>query len=118
MQLPEWGKSKCVPDYPLHNIPENKGLDAQWVKSLYSKGEATAYFKSKNELKYIGMPVGGLHTGTVYVGGDGRLWQWQIYNESFEYVQEGIDPKTVKWNDGTELRDIRSRDGAAYVDLL
>ena len=116
VQLPVWGESKFVPDYPLHNIPEDKGLDAQWVKSLYKRGEETAYFKSKNELKYIGMPVGGLHAGTVYVGGDGRLWLWQIYNESFEYVQEGIDPKTVKWNDGTELRDIRSRDGSAYVE--
>ena len=23
VQLPVWGKSKCVPDYPLHNIPED-----------------------------------------------------------------------------------------------
>ena len=116
VQFPVWGKSIFALDYPLHNIPESKGLDPQWVKSLYNRGEETAYYKSKNEFKYIGMPVGGLHAGTVYVGGDGRLWLWQIYNETFEGAQEGIEPKTVNWNDGTEVRKIRARDGSAYIE--
>lgn len=116
VQFPVWGKSIFALDYPLHNISENKGLDPQWVRSLYNRGEETAYFKSKNEFKYIGMPVGGLHAGTVYVGGDGRLWLWQIYNETFEGAQEGIEPKTVNWNDGTEVRKIRARDGSAYIE--
>jgi non-lysosomal glucosylceramidase len=116
VQFPVWSKSIFAGDYPLHNIPENKGLDAQWVRSLYKRGEETAYFKSKNEFKYLGMPVGGLHTGTVYVGGDGRLWLWQIYNETFEGLQEGIEPKTVNWNDGTSVRKIRARDGSAYIE--
>ncbi|MFP5079916.1 GH116 family glycosyl-hydrolase [Pedobacter sp. JCM 36344] len=116
VQFPVWGKSIFALDYPLHNIPESKDLDPQWVKSLYNRGEETTYFKSKNEFKYIGMPVGGLHAGTVYVGGDGRLWLWQIYNETFEGAQEGIEPKTVNWNDGTEVRKIRSRDGSAYIE--
>jgi hypothetical protein len=50
--------------------------------------------KTKNELRYIGMPAGGLHCGTVYLGGDGRLWLWGIYNDD----REGVDPKTVIWN--------------------
>src|SRR5690606_12303437 len=29
---------------------------------------------------------------------------------------EGIDPKTVLWNDGTQVREIRSRDGSAYIE--
>jgi len=116
MQFPSWAKSIFALDYPLHNIPENKGLDAKWVRSLYKRGEETTYFKSKNEFKYIGMPVGGLHAGTVYVGGDGRLWLWQIYNETFEGLQEGIDPKVVGWNDGTFVRKIRARDGSAYIE--
>lgn len=116
LQFPVWGKSIFALDYPLHNIPEDKKIDPSWARSLYQRGEATAYYKQKNEFRYIGMPVGGLHAGTVYVGGDGRLWLWQIYNETFEGSQEGIDPKTVNWNDGTTVRKIRARDGSAYVE--
>lgn len=102
--------------YPVHNIPVNKALDPAWVKSLYLRGEPATYLKTRNELAFIGMPVGGLHAGTVYMGGDGRLWLWQIYNESEEGKNEGIDPKTVLWEDGTTTRKIRSRDGASYVE--
>lgn len=116
LQFPVWGKSIFALDYPLHNIPEDKKIDPSWARSLYQRGKATAYYKQKNEFQYIGMPVGGLHAGTVYVGGDGRLWLWQIYNETFEGAQEGIDPKIVNWNDGTTVRKIRARDGSAYVE--
>ena len=115
-RFPSWAKDIFEQSYPLHNIPVNKDIDPAWIKTLYKRGRTTTYLKSKNELKYIGMPVGGLHAGTVYVGGDGRLWLWQIYNETFEGSHEGIDPKTAMWNDGTTEREIRSRDGAAYVD--
>ena len=93
-------------------IPVNKKLDPAWVKSLFNRGSATVYHASKDELKFIGMPVGGMHTGTLYLGGDGRLWLWDIFNDN----REGIEPKTVPWE--TELhvgKKIRSRDGAAYV---
>ncbi|RFS24999.1 hypothetical protein DVR12_07380 [Chitinophaga silvatica] len=114
--LPVVGKYLLKPQQPGHNIPVDKNLDPQWVQSLYNReSNPTTYFKSKNELKYIGMPVGGLHTGTVYAGGDGRLWLWQIFNESMEGVHEGINPVTVTWNDGKSNRQIRPRDGAAYV---
>lgn len=59
-------------------IPLDKKLDTEWIKSLYKRGTITTYFKSKNELQYIGMPVGGISCGTVYLRGDGRLWLWDI----------------------------------------
>ena len=54
----------------LQTIPSDKKLDAAWVRSLYERGEKQVYRNS--ELKYIGMPVGGIGAGMVYLGGDGR----------------------------------------------
>lgn len=101
-----------VPSPLLHNIPVDKKLDPSWIKSLYHRGFATSYKKSKNELQYIGMPVGGIFTGTVYLGGDGRLWLWDIFNEN----QTGIDPKTIDWDLNLHVgKKVRPQDGSAYV---
>jgi non-lysosomal glucosylceramidase len=95
---------------PIHL---DKKLDPEWVRSLYKRGIVTTYLKSKNELPYIGMPVGGINCGTVYLGGDGRLWLWDIFNKN----QEGIEPKVVEWSVDAQIPmvKIRPRDGACYV---
>jgi uncharacterized protein (DUF608 family) len=59
-------------------VPPDKKLSPEWVKSLFAKGSRTVY--RGDELKKIGMPVGGLCAGQVYLGGDGRLWHWDIFN--------------------------------------
>lgn len=97
---------------PVHNIPADKKLNPEWLKSLYARGKPTMYSKTKNEFRYIGMPVGGLHSGTVYVGGDGRLWLWEIYNSA----EEGVDPKEVVWNNGIRELKLRNRDGANFIE--
>ena len=91
----------------------DKKLDPEWIKSLYKRGAVTTYLKSRNELQYIGMPVGGINCGTVYLGGDGRLWLWDIFNKN----QEGIEPKVVEWSADAQIPPvkIRPRDGAAYI---
>ncbi|MGB0744995.1 MAG: hypothetical protein ACPGSB_10780, partial [Opitutales bacterium] len=53
-------------------VPEDKKLTAAWIRSLFERGEAEWY--AGDELKHIGMPVGGICCGQVYLGGDGRLW--------------------------------------------
>jgi len=59
-------------------IPADKKLDPAWVKSLHQRGEPTVYRGA--ELEKIGMPIGGICAGHLYLGGDGRLWHWDIFN--------------------------------------
>ncbi len=64
----------------LEVIPQDKRLDPAWVRSLYARGEKQTYIG--DDLKYIGMPIGGVGAGCVYLGGDGRLWLWDIFNQN------------------------------------
>lgn len=61
-------------------VPVDKKLSKAWVNSLYDRGLPTIYKGA--ELNYIGMPVGGICAGQVYLGGDGRLWRWDIFNRT------------------------------------
>ena len=61
-------------------VPADKKLDPAWVKSLFERGVPTVYRGA--ELNYIGMPVGGLCAGQLYLGGDGKLWCWDIFNQT------------------------------------
>lgn len=115
-QFPVWGRSIFSWDAAVHNIPIEKGYSKEWIKSLYGRGEKIQYKKSLNELKYIGMPVGGLHSGTVYISGDGRLWLWQVFNTSYDGLNEGVENKVVLWDNGREMQRVRPRDGAAFVE--
>ncbi len=97
-------------------IPADKKLQPDWVKALFEHGAPTSYTKSRGELRYIGMPVGGICCGTLYLGGDGRLWNWDIFNQKIE----GSLPTALRWEDlGINFANtngtLRSRDGARYV---
>jgi hypothetical protein len=60
-------------------VPEDKKLDPAWVKSLFERG-MPEILRGAN-LKYVGMPVGGLCSGQLYLGGDGKLWHWDLFNQ-------------------------------------
>ncbi|MDF2439842.1 MAG: non-lysosomal glucosylceramidase [Abditibacteriota bacterium] len=60
-------------------IPRDKKLDPEWVKSLFTRGTPTVYRGA--HLNSIGMPIGGLCAGQLYLGGDGKLWHWDIFNQ-------------------------------------
>jgi uncharacterized protein (DUF608 family) len=61
-----------------HLVPADKKLTQEWIKSLYLRG--VPEILRGNELRFVGMPVGGIGTGQLYLGGDGRLWHWDIFN--------------------------------------
>ncbi len=62
-----------------HLVPADKKLSPDWVKSLFARGEPEIL--RGDELKFVGMPVGGIGAGHLYLGGDGRLWHWDIFNQ-------------------------------------
>ena len=59
-------------------VPADKKLSPEWLASLTARGEPTV--SRGAELDTIGMPVGGICAGQLYLGGDGRLWHWDIFN--------------------------------------
>lgn len=67
-------------------VPADKKLSPDWVKSLFTRGTPTVYRSS--ELGTIGMPIGGICSGHVYLGGDGTLWHWDIFNR---HIGTGAD---------------------------
>jgi len=60
-------------------VPSDKKLRPEWVASLTARGEPTVY--RGTDLDKIGMPIGGLCAGQLYLGGDGKLWHWDIFNQ-------------------------------------
>ena len=91
----------------LKLIPPDKKLDPAWVASLTTRGEPETF--TGEALERIGMPVGGMFTGTLYLGGDGRLWLWDIFNQR----RHGLEAHTATYR-GKELNSVR---GSNYRHL-
>ena len=65
-------------DGSTHAVPADKKLSPAWVQSLLRRGEARRYAHETRAI--LGMPVGGVAAGQMYVTGDGTLYGWWIYN--------------------------------------
>jgi len=74
-------------------IPVDKNLPSGWEKSLLERGQPTSY--TGDALMNIGMPVGGITTGLVYLGGDGTLWNWDILNRRLK----GVNPRAIQYKE-------------------
>lgn len=104
-----------IKDLLTDGIPADKKLSRAWLNSLYERGTVTTYKKTADELKYIGMPVGGINCGSVYLGGDGRLWLWDIFNKN----QLGVVTKTLPVSlEGFNAKEINNIHGSLYLEPL
>ncbi|MGN6643587.1 MAG: GH116 family glycosyl-hydrolase [Verrucomicrobiota bacterium] len=59
-------------------VPRDKKLSPEWIQSLTARGKRNTY--RGTDLARIGMPIGGICAGQLYLGGDGNLWHWDIFN--------------------------------------
>jgi len=77
-----WGVGASLPVFPEQDepaegiIPEDKGLDAKELAALRRRGERRVFRGA--ERSAIGMPIGGICAGQVYLLGDGTLGGWHV----------------------------------------
>lgn len=64
-----------------HFVEADKRLDPKWVAGLFERGARHVW--RDRELNFIGMPVGGIAAGQVYLRGDGTLGDWKIFREFY-----------------------------------
>ncbi len=86
-------------------VPADKQLSKNWLQSLFQRGDPEIFHGE--QLKHIGMPVGGLCAGLLYMGGDGKPWLWDIFNRNSM-------AKSVTYGG----RTFGNSDGATYVEPL
>ncbi len=108
-------------------VPADKKLSPEWVQSLFARGTRTVY--RGRDLEKIGMPVGGIGCGQVYLGGDGRLWHWDILNQHINTGSSGphyAKPMTPQspFDQGFALRltsggrsQVRALDRSGWTDI-
>lgn len=78
-------------------VPRDKKLNPAWLRSLTQRGEPEVF--RGRELNYVGMPIGGIACGQLYLTGDGRLSYWDIFQPSTSTDYEGkvwAGPKYAK----------------------
>ncbi len=106
-------------------VPADKKLDPQWVKSLFDRGAREVY--RGKELEKIGMPVGGLCAGQLYLGGDGKLWHWDIFNKAmgtgdYNYAHPPLPSSPLEQAFALEIasggkKEVRPLDRTGFSDI-
>ena len=82
-----------------HMVPADKKLPEAWTQGLFARGEATVW--RGKQLDGVGMPIGGIGAGQVYLRGDGTMAYWRVFNREHstgygrECYQRPIPPSPV-----------------------
>ncbi|WP_169792156.1 GH116 family glycosyl hydrolase [Jiangella muralis] len=121
-------------------VPEDKEIPQRWLDTLTVRGEERVL--GADELAWVGLPVGGIGCGQVYLGGDGRLWRWDVdnrispYNDNGRHYAEPMEPESpfqtavalrtrvgnavdTRWLDGRQFAEVgfRGRYPLGVVEL-
>jgi len=64
-----------------------------------------------NKARQISFPLGGIGSGCIGLGGDGRLTEWEIFNRPAKGVNNGLSHFAVKAVSDGELLDARVLNG-------
>lgn len=98
-----------------HLIPADKALPQAWLDSLVRRGQPEVW--SGEQLRYIGMPIGGIGCGQLYLAGDGRLWLWEIFK--CNYSRESADgwPLSKMTSCGHYIQPVDSTTGHYHPDM-
>ena len=77
LNLDPGGKTEVIKNFP-DSFPE----------VLTARGEPIVYTRANSKnFEYIGMPIGGIGAGHLYLGGDGQLWFWDIFGLNYKSRQ-------------------------------
>lgn len=78
-------------------VPADKKLTPEWIRSLFARGQPEVL--RGGDLTYVGMPIGGIGSGQLYLRGDGRLGHWDIFNQhaktGAEHYAKPFEPATL-----------------------
>lgn len=131
LKLDSKGKTEVVKNFP-NGFPE----------TLIKRGTPMVYTKeNSNNFEYIGMPIGGIAAGQLYLGGDGQLWFWDIFSlnhnmgqlkgeEAYEFPYERSKPNekgarmidqgfsVTTTIDGVKTKRNLNRDGFDDIEFL
>ena len=59
-------------------VPISKEAFDRWAADLYDGGRPKTY--TGKCLSYVALPLGGIGSGSLAINGEGRLMEWQIFN--------------------------------------